>query len=251
MAEWRLGRGWSDAELLERLARARDLPHNFSEDPEEMTVERGWNHYFSEAVVGREAAGTPVSDGPFEKGRVAVTQYVFSDPTIVVGHFDPRVPLLHRPMLLELRALRHVRFLVGVRVGAVRDEQRDDRSVFGWRYDTLEGHIEMGSEWFLLTKDHVTGKISFRIEADWLPGQFPNWWSRVGFMYMGPSYQKKWHRRAHGRLHDLMRAPDPAAGTDRGHLAHTGPEMIFQRFPGQRPEGRAKIWREEDVVESR
>ena len=28
-----------------------------------------------------------------------------------------------------------------------------------FRYDTLEGHIERGYEWFLLTKDHATGGI--------------------------------------------------------------------------------------------
>ena len=29
------------------------------------------------------------------------------------------------------------------------------QSVFGFRYDTLEGHIEQGFEWFLLQKRHA------------------------------------------------------------------------------------------------
>lgn len=235
MAEWRIGRGWSDRELAERIEAARGLPLNFTDPPEQMTAERGWNRYFSESVIAREPPGPPVPEGRFARGSVAVAAYYFSDPTIVTGHFDPAEPLLGRPMLLELKPLGVLHFLSGVVVAAVRDETGDERSVFGFRYDTLQGHIERGREWFLLTKEHATGEISFRIEAAWLPGEFPNWWSRVGFHTIGIRYQRVWHHRAHGRLHRLAHDPDLHPPTpEDGPLARTGPRVTFQRFGGRK-----------------
>ena len=231
MADWRIGRGWTDAELEARLAALRTRGLNFSDRVDEMTLERGWNTYFSEATVGREPPGPPVPDGPFARGRIAVSAYAFSDPRIVIGHFDPDVPLLGRHMLLEMKALRVFHYLAGVVVGATRHDEADGETVFGFRYDTLEGHIESGAEWFLLRKSHETGEIRFRIEASWRPGQFPNWWSRLGFAYLGPRYQRKWHLRAHALLAGLMREPDvrpPEA--EGGRLVHADPSVVFQHF---------------------
>ncbi len=235
MTEWRIGRGWTDAELEARLAELPDRPRNFSDPIEALTLERGWHRYFSEAVVARERAGPPEADGPFERGCTAVAGYAFSDPRIVIAHFDPATPLLGRLMLLELRALRVLHYLGAVVVGATRSEERDGQTAFGYRYDTLEGHIETGVEWFTLTKNHATGEVRFRIEAAWRPGPFPNWWSRVGFSWLGPSYQKKWHRRAHVFLARLMRVPAPEPPTSGdGRLAHTDPEVTFRRFRAHR-----------------
>jgi uncharacterized protein (UPF0548 family) len=230
MADLRIGRSWSEKELQERLRRLPERGLNFSDPVEELTLERGWHQYFSEAVVAFEPPGPPEPDGPFERGCTAVASYSFSDPRIVIGHFDPEVPLLGRYMLLEMRALRVVRYLAGVVIGATRSESADDRTVFGFRYETLNGHIEEGAEWFLLTKDHATGAIRFRIEAGWRAGQFPNWWSRLGFTWLGPYYQRKWHHRAHALLARLVRVPSPRTPRSRGsRLVHTDPEVIFQR----------------------
>ncbi|MDX1421028.1 MAG: DUF1990 family protein [Rubricoccaceae bacterium] len=235
MSEWRIGRGWTDAELRERLAQAARLPRNFAEAPEALPEAPGWRRYYSEAVVGREAPGPARPDGPFARGCVAVASYAFSDPRIVIGHFDPEAPLLGRPMLLEMRALRAVRFLGPVVVGAVREatvDGTDDETVYGFRYDTLDGHIERGAEWFTLTKAHRTGDLRFRIEAYWQPGQFPTWWSRLGFATLGPRYQKVWHHRAHALLARLVREPAVRApdGTD-GAVVHASPAVVFERFP--------------------
>jgi uncharacterized protein (UPF0548 family) len=92
-------------------------------------------------------------------------------------------------MLLEIQVWGQ-RYLCGVVVGALSDERHPDRTVWGYRYDTLAGHLEAGAEWFLLTKDHATGEIQFRIEARWREGQFPNWWSRVGFALLARRYQR-------------------------------------------------------------
>jgi uncharacterized protein (UPF0548 family) len=250
MAEWRVGRGWTDGEIAVRLERTHALSTNFAADYAEMTPDNGWNLYHSEAVIAREAPGEPLESGPFRLAEVAVAHYQFSDPGIVIGHFDAESRLLGRRMLLEIRAVRALRYLAAVVVGAVRFEEQDGRHTFGFRYDTLQGHIERGSEWFLLTKDLSSGEIRFRIEAAWRPGQFPNWWSRVGFRLMGTYYQRRWHHEAHWRLfriaHGGMTASPPI---DELGLAHAGPAVVFQRTPRNRtvPEPQ---WREDETIRS-
>lgn len=226
MAEWRFGRGWSEEELASRLAALHGLARNF--DPAEpKTPATGWRRHSSETTVARETAGPPEPAGPFERARDAITHYEFSDPRIVTAHFDPATPLHGRRMLLELRTLG-LRFLAGTVVAAVREESTEAETVFGFRYDTLAGHIERGWEWFLLKKSHATGAVRFSIAADWQPGEFPNRWSRIGFGVLGPYYQRKWTRRSHARLRHLLEANRPVPVPD-GRLLHQGPERVTNR----------------------
>src|SRR5690242_8376863 len=176
MSEWRLFRGWTTEELRERLERLTSAPINFTGTEEDLTGDRGWQHYRSDALIVPHG-----DDAAFARARVALANYQFSDPRIVVAHFDPKGPLLGRRVLLEIRVLG-LRYLCPALVTHVRD----DASAYGFRYDTLEGHIERGMEWFLLTKD-ADGAIRFRIEARWQTGDMPNWWSRAGFSVLSPS----------------------------------------------------------------
>lgn len=230
-AEWRLLRGWSEEELRQRLGRLDDVGRNFAEPPEAMTPDRGWSRLLSEAVLARESPGPPLPEGPFQRARMGITNYEFSDPSIVTAHFDPASPLLGRRMLLEIRVLG-LRWLCGVVVGAVRSQAGEDRDTFGFRYETLQGHIERGWEWFLLTRSRTTGEIRCRIEAAWKPGDLPNRWSRAGFRLLGPIYQRTWHRRAQQRLHLLARygAPTPPSSEPVGHDL---PAVVFTSTPGR------------------
>jgi uncharacterized protein (UPF0548 family) len=218
MNEWRLWSSWPAAAVKARLERARTARVNFDAIEEEMTGERGWHHYHSEALIANEAEG----DERFTRARVALANYKFSDPGIVRAHFDPAEPLLGRRMLLEIQVLG-LRYLCPAVVNRVREEP----DLFGFRYDTLDGHIESGVEWFLLTRDD-RGEIRFRVEARWRKGQFPNWWSRVGFIVLSGHYQRKWHRRAHHRLSLLAhygstrRPPRDSTG-----LTHQGVDVRF------------------------
>jgi uncharacterized protein (UPF0548 family) len=218
MAEWRLWRSWLPASIKERLDRARHGRVNFEAIEEEMTGDRGWHHYHSEAIIAVDTTG----DDHFTRAKVALANYQFSDPAIVSAHFDPAEPLLGRCMLLEIQVFG-LHYLCPAIVNRVREEP----GVFGFRYDTLEGHIERGVEWFLLTKNEL-GQIRFRVEARWKKGQFPNWWSRLGFIVLSGYYQRKWHRRAHHRLSLLAhygstrRPPRDAAG-----LTHQGIDVKF------------------------
>jgi uncharacterized protein (UPF0548 family) len=249
MAEWRIGRGWGDEELARRLERLRGLPVNFEAEQAEMTPELGWNHYRSEAVIAHEPPGPPLDEGPFRRAEIAVAHYRFSDPDVVIGHFEADSRLLGRRMLLEMKALSILHYLAGVVVSAVRNEEQNGTHVFAFRYDTLTGHIERGSEWFVLKKDLRTGEIRFEIEAAWLPGEFPNWWSRLGFRFLGPRYQRYWHHEAHRRLFRIARGASDAVPSNGDEVAHAGPDVLFQRTPRHTIE-RERQWDEEETIRS-
>jgi uncharacterized protein (UPF0548 family) len=131
-----------------------------------------------------------------------------------------------RRILLEIKVLM-LHYLCPALITHVRDERTDDSRVFGFRYDTLEGHIERGVEWFTLTKN-ANGEIRFRIEARWRRGELPNWWSEIGFTLLSGRYQRKWHRAAHERMsllaHYGSTAPPPV---DAQQLTHQGNDVEF------------------------
>ena len=223
MALFRFGVPFTDRKLRSYLNALRDRPVNFDTPVEQMTVEHGWIVDGSHDEIGTEPQGPPVHDGIFARARQAIINYDFSDPSIVVGHFDPTTPPVGRDMLLELKVLGF-RFLCGARVMEVRDDYDGNTTYFGFRYDTLEGHIERGYEWFLLTKDHETGGIHFRIEAHWQLGQFPNLWSKIGFKLIGEHYRATWRRRAPARLRRIAHQPVSVPIAVPGDLAHRGGE---------------------------
>jgi uncharacterized protein (UPF0548 family) len=224
MAEWRFVRGWTDAELAERLRAARMRRRNFSATEADMTPERGWGRHYSTAIIGREPPGPPVANGAFERAWPHIERYAFSDPRIVRGHFDAASPLSERVMLIEARVLG-LRYLGSVVVAAVRDERDATRSVRGFRYDTLEGHFERGMEWFLLTKEHLSGDVTFTVHAGWQRGDLPNVWSRIGFRILAQRYQRAWHRLAHLRLRALLGSMNLEPLPRGSRLVHSGPPL--------------------------
>jgi uncharacterized protein (UPF0548 family) len=228
VSRWRFGRGWSEAELRTYLAELRDARPNFDELPERMIPEHGWTVDGDDQPLGYEPPGLPLPDGLFARAKTAIINYDFSDPRIAVGHFDPSAPLHGRNMLLEIKTWG-LRFLGGVRVHTVRDEADDTRTSFGFRYDTLEGHFERGFEWFVLSKSHRSGEVRFRIQAHWRMGDFPTWWSRLGFLVLGESSRARWRRRAVTRLRRLAHGPVKRAATERGQLVHRGDGAAHRR----------------------
>lgn len=235
---WRVGRGWSEPELRERLARLPGLKRNFRGTHEDHLADPDWETHGSRSVLGHAPPGPPQPGGPFALGCEALRRYAFSDPGIVESHFDPRAPLAERRMLLELK-VSVLHYLCGVAVGAVVDEGSHGETRFGFRYDTLEGHIERGSEWFVLSVDHPSGALTFEIEATWRTGDFPNWWSRLGFHLVGRRMQRQWHTRAHARMAAFVEGR-PAGPPLSGHLAHEGPEVTFTGGTGG-ASGRARL----------
>ena len=254
MAEWRLLRGWSDAELSSRLAAARTLPRNFDKGETEagMTPERGWSRHHSAALIATEPPGPPIDGGPFEKAWEGIARFAFSDPRIVKGHFDPSAPLEGRVMLNEV-LIWGLRYLNPVQITAVRSHADDQRTTRGFRYETLEGHFETGLEWFLLAKEHPTGKVTFTIHAGWRGGQLPNWWSKIGFKLLAPRYQRAWHRLAHLRLRQLVGSTGlPPLPQDRRLVTQGPPLPVFttvQAAASGAPPGPIKTEHEETPVQ--
>lgn len=197
---WRFGRGFTNAELVSQLQALEGLHPKV---PKVTGPEQGFANYYSEAVVAQEAPGPPVPGGVYQQACRLVAGFEFSDPRIVVGHFDPARPLLGRPLLLELKALG-LRYLAGVLVTGLHEGTKNGTTIYGYRYETLPGHIETGSEWFLVSKQHGDGSVRLRIQASWRAGEFPNWWSRVGFSMVGRRYQRAWHRLAYLRMRRLL-----------------------------------------------
>lgn len=164
------------------------------------------------------------------------------------GHFDATSPLLGRPVMLELRP-PGLRYLCPVRIGAVRTESDEKHTVFGFRFDTLQGHIECGREWFLLSKDHSTGEVRFHIRARWREGEFPNWWSALGFEFIGRRYQRAWHHIAHERLRELLREGHLEGKPARGELDEAELEVnkLPVQFASQRGMARRLVGVEHEV----
>lgn len=174
-----------------RLARLTRTPLNF--DRKLLAGPRppsGWRLEDVRYQLHQEEPGPPREDGVFELAKRLIRGYEFADPSIVRAYYDLRHPLLGRNMILRLRALGVVQVLVGVRVLDVIDERRsiDGREawVWGWRYGTLQGHVEMGEMSWEVWKWADTGEITFRIHAVSREAHLANPIIRVGFRLFGP-----------------------------------------------------------------
>ena len=69
VAEWRFGRGFSDTELADWLAKIAKRPETTPQTSTELTSAAGYSHYGSEALVASEPPGRPLPDGPFVLAR--------------------------------------------------------------------------------------------------------------------------------------------------------------------------------------
>jgi uncharacterized protein (UPF0548 family) len=110
------------------------------------------------------------SPGPPEPGRTWETacrllrHYEFSEPDIVRAAYDCEEPLFGRTMLLEGR-FSGLRFYVGVRVTGIVERYGPEQQVWGWSYETLQGHLERGKINYLVVKHADTGCVEFVIDS--------------------------------------------------------------------------------------
>jgi hypothetical protein len=170
-----------------------------------------------------EPAGEPLPDGTFAVAKRLMADYEFADPSMVRAYYDTKAPLLGRNMLLEIRFFA-IRVFVGVRVSELWDEVRevDGRPVrvWGWAYQTLEGHLERGQMDYQLWKWLDTGEVEYRIHAvSELLENEGNPFVRIGFRVLGRREQVLFARRCGERMERLLRAQ-----LERGEEAHPEPE---------------------------
>jgi hypothetical protein len=67
--------------------------------------------------------------------------------------------------------------------------------------------------------------VWFRIQAAWRPGQFPNWYSRLGFPLVVRQYQRAWHRLAYLRMREFLGGTGLRPLPSQGRLLHSGPHV--------------------------
>jgi uncharacterized protein (UPF0548 family) len=194
--------------------RALDALHdralNFDpEDAARRSAENGWKVDDYRQPLPDEPPGEPVDGGSWEVARRLMRDYEFADPGIVRAVYHPEQPLAGREMLLVIRFLG-LRFRVGVRVAAVRDETCDVDSrrvrIWGWSYRTLQGHLEMGQMDYEVWKWLDTGRVEFRIHAYSRRARIRNPAVRLGFRLFGRREQVRFARHACARMAQLTAA---------------------------------------------
>jgi len=153
-----------------RLAELADKPLNFElSEIAHASPTGGWTITDLCQPLPGESPGRPVHEGSWEIARRLMSGYEFADPSIVRAYYDPAVPLEKRNMLLKLRALGVVHLYAGVRVGEVYEQVRElgerRACVWGWKYRTLEGHVERGQMDWEVWKWLDSGGVEFRVHA--------------------------------------------------------------------------------------
>jgi uncharacterized protein (UPF0548 family) len=203
--------------------RHRGINYDPARAPQDGRPDGHWHVDSGDIVLGREAAGEPVPGGIWEMGCVLVRQYEFADPRILRAAYRDG-ELEGRDMLLEGR-FYGLRFYLGVRVTRVIDETRDTgggpQRVWGWSYQTLDGHLEQGRLNYEVIKNMVTGRVIFRVSGYSRMAPIPNLFIHLGFLLFGRWTQRRFYLAIQRRVRNLVQAaqrgeplPEPAVRAD-------------------------------------
>jgi uncharacterized protein (UPF0548 family) len=151
-----------------------------------------------------DALRQPLPAGSWEIARRLVEEYRMADPAIVRASWEPRAALLGRTMVLQLRLWRVLWVHARVRVTRVWDEERtiDDRRarVFGYEYETLPGHLELGRMDYEVYEWQDDRAVEFRLHARSRASGDGTWWARIGFTLFGRREQLRFYLRCCERM---------------------------------------------------
>ena len=151
-----------------------------------------------------EPPGEPIPDGAWAVARRLVEEYRMADPAIVRARWDRDAALVGRVMVLQLRLWRLLYVRARVRVTRVWDEPRivDGRRAraFGFEYETLPGHLEIGRMDYEVLKFLDDGAVQFRLHARSSTSGDGAWWARVGFLLFGRHQQVRFYFRCCARI---------------------------------------------------
>ncbi|NDK26616.1 DUF1990 family protein [Streptomyces sp. TR1341] len=165
-----------------------------------------WNFDAHRIALPAEPPGPPTPTGSWTHARRMVRDYEFSPPEIVRALYDPTAPLLGRDMLLEAR-FNAIHFYCGVRVTEVVDETRDGTDhVWGWAYETLDGHLERGKVTYEVVKHGRTGAVEFLATSysQGAPALGPV--TSLGWRLFGRRTQLRFYRRCGQRIRTSVEA---------------------------------------------
>jgi uncharacterized protein (UPF0548 family) len=133
-----------------------------------------------EGTVGVEPPGDPVADGPFERVVKAIMSYQIF-PARMATPVVERTPLQLGDVLgLRYPMLPGLSIFFAAKVIEMIDDENETVIRKGFTYRTLEGHIEIGEETFLVEKNRLTGEVTASLQAWSRPG---HWLTRVGYWY--------------------------------------------------------------------
>ena len=224
-----------DAAALDGLSRLRvnyDPAH--APDSGFEAAEGHWHVDCGTTKLGQEEPGPPQDGGLWENVCRLVGQYEFADARILRGVYRRDSALLGRNLLLEGRFFG-LRFYLGVRITGVIDEERDagdgdgPARVWGWCYQTLQGHLEQGRLSYEVIKNLTTGQVAFRVAGYSRRAPIKNPVIRLGFVLFGRWTQQRFYRNIQLRMVGLARAaqhgdplPAPLARPDGTVLAPSG-----------------------------
>src|ERR1700753_2362439 len=180
--------------------RDREVNYDPARAPEDGSPEGHWHVDSSATLIGREPAGDP--------------RPVYRQDQHLLG----------RDMLLEGRFF-FLRFYFGVRVTDVCDETRDTvrgrERVWGWSYQTLQGHLKEGRITLEVIKNLGAGQIAFRGTGYSRAAPIPDSLVRFGFRVFGRHTQTRYYAAVQSRLYQLVQQgqrgeplPKPAVQSD-------------------------------------
>jgi len=171
--------------------------------------EPGWHVDDMVEALPHERPGPPAEEGSWQVAQEVMDSYQLADPGVVTASYDRNLPLSGRDMMLRIR-YAGLRLRVGVRVGKVYEETRevDDRAVqvFGWSYNTLEGHFEEGQMHYELWKWQDSGDVEFHLKAISRPARRGPFLPRIGFRLFGRTHQLRFYRQVCRRIKRLTEA---------------------------------------------
>ncbi len=212
----------------------RDRPLNYdpARAPLDGRPDGHWHVDSIATVIGHEPPGPPQPGGSWETACLLVRRYEFCEPGILRAVYRWEDDLLGRDMLQEGRFFG-LRFHLGVRVTAVIDESRGRgglaERVWGWSYQTLQGHLEQGRLSYEVIKNLTSGEVAFRVSGYSRRAPVPNPVIRWGFRLFGRWTQQRFYRAIERRLRDLLAAaqrgtplPQPTVRPDGLAIAPSG-----------------------------
>jgi uncharacterized protein (UPF0548 family) len=220
-----------EATALDEL-RHRQVNYDPARAPQDGRADGHWHVDSGDTVIGQERPGPPVPGGAWETGCLLVRQYEFADPRILRAVYRGG-ELAGRDMLLEGRFFG-LRFYLGVRVTGLIDQTRGadggaPERVWGWSYQTLEGHLEQGRLSYEVIKNQATGRVVFRVSGYSRMAPIASPVVRWGFRLFGRWTQRRFYQAIQRRLRSLVQAaqrgaplPSPAIRADGLILAPSG-----------------------------
>jgi hypothetical protein len=171
----------------------------------------------------RNSQGHPCAGGPGRRGA----SWSGSTSSPNQGSYAPPTGAIANSRVFGLR------FYLGVRITGIIDETRDadggPERVWGWSYQTLEGHLEQGRLSYEVIKNLGTGRVTFRVSGYSRAAPIPSLVIRWGFRLFGRWTQRRFYLAIQRRMRSLVQAaqrgaalPVPTIRADGVVLAPSG-----------------------------